>query len=107
MPLINIEYDDALVSETDVRQLSQVVRDIVSKNTAIADVFVYSNTAQIKIQVAPIEIFVRLSTKICDQNKDLISGIRTDIAEWKQEHSFVHPINLTLIPMHWQIEIGI
>ena len=68
---------------------------------------VYANNSQVKIAVSPIEIFIRLSDhKITDADK-LISDIKSKLSEWKIENNFPHPINLTLIPMNWKIEIGI
>ncbi|MEX0931218.1 MAG: hypothetical protein WDZ88_00545 [Candidatus Paceibacterota bacterium] len=107
MPLINLEYDDSSVSEEDAQKLSNAVRDIVSQATGIAGVFVYANSAKIKVQIAPIEIFVRMSAKINQEKQGLMDGIKTKLTEWKKENGFSHPINLTIIPMDWQIAIGI
>ena len=107
MPLIRLEWDDSKVSEGDVLKLSQAARDIVSEVTGIPDVFVYANTAKIKIQVAPIEIFVEMSDfKIKDEDV-LIAEIKNKLSEWKKKVNFANPINLTLIPMHWKVEIDI
>jgi len=107
MPLINLEYDDSLISDDDAEKLSNAVRDIVSEVTDITDVFVYANTAKIKVQVAPVEIFVRMSAKINEDKLNLMEDIKIRLSAWKQESGFSHPINLTIIPMNWQIEIGI
>lgn len=107
MPLIRLEYDDAKVPDVDVAQLSKAVRDIVSNVTNISDVFVYANTAKIKVQIAPIEIFVEMSAhKIADVDA-LITEIKQKLIEWKSQTKFTYPINLSLIPMNWKIEIGI
>ena len=107
MPLINLEYNDSVVSDEEAKELSNAVRDIVSEVTGIADVFVYANTAKVKVQVAPVEIFVRMSASITQEKSGLMKDIKIKLAKWKEENSFTHPINLTLIPMDWQIEIGI
>jgi len=107
MPLINLEYDDSSVSEEEAQQLSNAVRDIVSEATGIADVFVYANTAKIKVQIAPIEIFVRMSAKINKEKEGLMEEVKAKLTEWKKDNGFSHPVNLTIIPMDWQIEIGI
>ena len=105
--MIQIEYDNANVPDQDVEALSKAVRDIVSEATGIADVFVYANTAKIKVQIAPIEIFVQMSAqKIADADA-LVAEIKAKLVEWKAVSGFKHPINLTLIPMSWKIEIGI
>lgn len=61
MPVIHLEYDEGKLSEKDAEAVSIAVRDIVSRATKIDDVFVYANTAKIKVQVAPIEFFVQMS----------------------------------------------
>ena len=42
------------------------------------------------------------------ENEDkLMNEIKSKLSDWKKKNSFQHPINLTLIPMQWKIEIGI
>ena len=106
-PLINIEYDNEHASEKQMRELSEYVRNVVAEKTKIKDVFVYTNTAKIKVQIAPVEIFVRMTASKIEDRKTLVAAIKEKLLEWKEETSFPHPINLTLIPMDWNIEIGI
>lgn len=107
MPAIYIEYDNQKVTDADAQALSEAIQKIVSEITSIDDVFVYANSAQIKIGVAPIEIFIKMTAnKIADTNK-LIADIKLRLIEWKGAIQFIHPINLTLIPMQWKIELGI
>lgn len=107
MPLIRLEYDDTEVVDSDIEALSKAVRDIVSETTGIADVFVYANTARIKVQIAPVEIFIEMTAKKIKDEDMLLGEIRTKLSQWKVSHGFQHPINLTLIPMHWKVEVGI
>ena len=107
MPLIRLEFDDAKVPDKDVEAVSKAVRDIVSEITGIADVFVYANSAKIKVQIAPIEIFVEMSAPKINDADALVGDIKKKLSEWKTKNSFAHPINLTLIPMNWKVEIGI
>lgn len=107
MPIIRIDYDNNKLKEKEVLDLSNAVQEIVSEITGIQDVFVYANSSQIKVKIAPIEVFVEMSApKIKDLDK-LTEDIKTQIIEWKKETSFNYPINLTIIPMSWKIEIGI
>lgn len=107
MPLIRLEYDDAKVSDSDVEALSKAVRDIVSSVTDIADVFVYANTAKIKVHIAPIEVFVEMTAKKIADVDQLMTQLKDEVSKWKQSVDFTHPINLTLIPMNWKVEIDI
>lgn len=107
MPMINIEYDSEKVEKNDMLLLCNAAQKIVSEVTKIEDVFVYCNSSQIKVRVAPIEIFVKMSDhKISDAGK-LVKDIRSKLSEWKKNAGFKHKINLTLIPMKWNLELGI
>lgn len=107
MPVIHIEYDDAVVSDDDARALAVATQKIVADTTQIEDVFVYANTARIKIQVAPIEIFVFMSAHKIPNADALIQEMRTQLSAWKAETAFPTLVNLTLAPMPWKIELGI
>ena len=107
MPIIRIDYDNDKLREKEILDLSNAVQKIVSEITGIEDVFVYGNSPQIKVKISPIEIFVEMSApKIKDLDK-LTADIKNRIIEWKKGTNFTHPINLTIIPMSWKIEIGI
>lgn len=105
--MIHIEYNNVSVMERDAEVLSKAICAIVSEATGIKDVFVYANTARIKVQVAPIEVFIRMTAAKIKDEDALMHEIKAKLAEWKTSANFQHPINLTLIPMHWKIEIGI
>lgn len=107
MPMIRIEFDDLKVENEKVQALSEAVQKIVSEVTKIEDVFVYANSALIKVKVAPIEVFVSISKyKVADLDQ-LMNGIKNRLSSWKKENSFQYPINLTVIPMEWKFEIDI
>ena len=56
------------MNDEEVTRLADAVQKIVSDATRIEDVFVYGNSAHIKLKVAPIEIFIRMSAdKIPDR----------------------------------------
>ena len=95
------------VSSEEVRRLSSAVRDIVSEVTGIEDVFVYGNSSEIKIKVAPIEVFVEMSAHKIKDVDTLTAEIAGRIKNWKAENDFKTLVNFSLIPMPWKIEIGI
>lgn len=107
MPMINIEFDQDKVSNEDVQILSKAVQKIVSETTDIEDVFVYANSSKITYKIAPIEIWVRMSAWKIKNLDELTEAVKTKLSLWKKETSFNHPINLTLIPMNWKVEIDI
>ena len=107
MPVIRIDYDDAKVEKDDVTTLSNAIQKIVSDATHIEDVFVYANSSQIKIKIAPIEIFIQMSAHKIKDEDALVNEIKLKLSDWKKKNSFKHSINMTFIPMNWKIEIGI
>ncbi len=107
MPVIRIDYDDEKVGENDVTALSKAIQKIVSDATHIEDVFVYANSAQIKVKIAPIEVFIQMSAHKIKDEDALVKEIKSKLSNWKKKSSFKHLINLTFIPMNWKIEIGI
>lgn len=107
MPVVNIEYDGKKVKKHNIIRLSAAVHKIVSSLTKIEDVPVYANDSKVKVKVAPIEIFIRMSGHKIKNDDELIKEIKSQLSKWKKENKFRHPANLTLIPMKWKIEIGI
>jgi len=107
MPMINIEYDDSKVSDSDIQKLSEEIQRIVSETTGIEDVFVYSNSSHIKIKIAPIEIWVRMTAGKIKDLDELVEQVKGKLSEWKKGSNFPHPMNLTIIPMNWKVEVGI
>jgi hypothetical protein len=107
MPTIRIDYDDGKLNDQDVLELSNATQKIVAEITGIEDTFVYATSPHIKIKVAPIEVYVQLSASKIDDADKLFNEIKTQLSEWKRVVQFKHPINLTLMPMHWKFEVDI
>ena len=83
MPIVKIEYDQALLPEAEVRTLCEAVQAIVAKITAIEDVSVFANCAHIRIKAAPIEIFVQISAHKVPDLETLTSQIKQALGIWK------------------------
>ena len=107
MPTIRIDFDGDKVKSNDILALSNAVQKIVSDATKIEDVFVYANSSQIKVKVAPIELYVQMSESKIKNLDKLFDKIKSDISQWKKQNKFSQPINFTLIPMKWKFEIDI
>ncbi len=105
--MITIKFDDTRVLENEILSLARGIKNIVSKVTGIKDVFVYADSPKIKIQVAPIEIFIEMSASKIEDSDSLMESIINLLLEWKKINNFVHPLNISLIPMNWKIKIGI
>ncbi len=110
MPVIRIDFDNEKVKEVDVSVLAEAIRGIVlnaKEITDVQDVVVYANSAQIKVKVHPVEIFVQISAHKVKDIDALVNEIKSKISAWKQENNFSHPITLSIQPENWRIETGI
>lgn len=107
MPIIRIDYDNEQIGGEEIRLVSKAIRDIVSEVTGIEDVFVYGNSSEIKLKVAPVEIFVEMSAHKIKDIDALMEELKTRLSAWKSESGITTPLNLSIIPMPWKIEIAI
>lgn len=107
MPIIRIDYNLNKIDTTSIEKLSIAIQNIVSTTTGIADVFVYAQSTEIQINTAPVEIFIEMSREKIVNIDVLIKEVKNLLIIWKKEDNFTTPINLTLIPMDWIVEIGI
>lgn len=107
MPIINIKYDESVVKDAEIITLSNALRDIVIKATSIKEVFVYADSPKIKIDVAPIEVFVEMSASKVENKEKLFEEIKNQLSDWKKTNNFKYPITITLIPVNWIFEVGI
>lgn len=105
--MIKIEYDDTKLQKGQVLEISNAVQKIVVDVTGIEDVFVYANSSEIKVKVAPIEIWVEMSAHKIENLDELFEKIKSRLSDWKKETNFPQPINLTVIPMQWKFDTGI
>lgn len=105
MPVVRVEYDSTLVSDVKAQTLCKAAQTAVIEATGIPETFVYGNASQITIDIAPVEIWVEVSAhKVADPAKTA-KDIRAKLAAWKQAEGFEQPINFTLIPMDWILEL--
>ncbi len=107
MPVINITFDDKKVTNEEITLVAEATQKIVSEITKIEDVVVYVDCPKVQVKSWPIEIFVAMSAHKIPDLTALIGAIKDRIILWKKETGFIHPINLTVTPMPWKIEIGI
>lgn len=107
MPMIKIQFDNEKVKQEEIVTLSNAIQKIVSETTEIEDVFVYGNSSEVKVKIAPIEIFVEMSASKVSDADTLVGQIKERLTQWKNENNYPHPINLTLIPMNWKVEVNI
>lgn len=107
MPIIKIQYDNNKFKKDKLDGLVVAIQKIVSDATKIKEVFVYVNSAEITYLADPVEIFVEMSASKIENLDTLFKEVSDNLKAWKKENNFALPINLTIIPMHWKLEIGI
>lgn len=107
MPIIRIDYDNEQIGKDEIQKVSSAIRDIVSEVTGIEDVFVYGNSSEIKLKVAPVEIFIEMSAHKIKDIDALMEELKNRLSAWKKESGIEIPLNLSIIPMPWKIEIAI
>jgi hypothetical protein len=105
MPVIRVEYDSKVIDETEARAICEAVQKVVVEATGIEEVFVYGNSSHIKVNVAPIEIWVEMSAHKVRDADILAKQIRKGLSTWKNEVGFLHLINLTFTPVGWKLEL--
>lgn len=107
MPIIRIQYDNNKFKKDTLDTLVISIQKIVSEATKIKEVFVYVNSAEITYLADPIEIFVEMSAHKIENLDQLFKEVSDNLKSWKKENNFTIPMNLTIIPMNWKLEIGI
>lgn len=107
MPIIRIQYDNNKIKKDALDNLIISIQKIVSDATKIKEVFVYVNSAEVTYLADPIEIFVEMSAHKIENLDILFKEVSDNLKAWKKETGFTTPINLTIIPMNWKLEIGI
>ncbi len=109
MPAIRIDYDNEKCNKDEIVILANETRKIVAEATKEKeeDVFVYGNSSQIKVNVAPIEVFVEMSAQDIKNVDELFEVIKSNLSKWKNNNAFQHPINFTLLPRTEKFEIDI
>lgn len=107
MPMIKVKFDDEVVEDEKIVALSKALQKIVQEATGIPEVFVYADSPKIKIDVAPIEVFIEMSASKVENKEELFEKIKILLLAWKKESHFNYPITITLTPIDWKFEVGL
>jgi hypothetical protein len=105
MPVIKLEFDDSIVNTDTTKEFCEAIRRIVVDSTGLPEneICLYGNNSQIKINVAPIQVWLEISDyKVSDVDK-LANDIRDQIVEWKDKTKFAHQIKFMLVPKNQKI----
>lgn len=107
MSMITIKYDDNKLKDEQIVLLSKAIQKIVQDATKIPEVFVYADSPKIKIDVAPVEIFVEMSANKISDRENLFQEIKNGLSVWRKDNNFENPITITLTPVDWRFEVNI
>lgn len=105
--MITIKFDDTKVEDPKIVELSKGLQKAVQEATGIPEVFVYAESPRIKIDVAPIEVFIEMSANKVPDREELFSVIKNKLLAWKAENAFEYPVTVTLTPVDWKFEVGL
>lgn len=103
--MITVKFDDTKVTNEQIIEMSKVLQKIVREATKISEVFVYADSPKIKIDVAPIEVFIEMSASKIEDKDALFETIKVALEYWKSEINFEHPITITLTPVNWKFGV--
>lgn len=107
MPVVRVDFDQEKVSAEEVKQFVKGLHEVISSTTNIEDVPVYANASQFSYAIAPVEVFIQLSDHKVNDASELTQILKENLIAWTQDNGFKHLINMTFIPMKWNIEIEI
>jgi hypothetical protein len=109
VPIIRVEYDPDKVTAEQITSLAKAAVQYTQEVTGIPEVYAWVNASQIRINIDPVDIIVELSAhKVPNGDPKTLSGpIADKLRQWKADNSFQQPINLTVTPVAWALEIGI
>ena len=104
--MVTIRYINGVTDE-EVTTLSNALRTVVAKAIEEKDVFIYADEALIVVGSDPIEVFIQVNAQKVSDASALMNTIAEDLAAWKAQNNFAHPINLNVIPVEWHAKFGI
>jgi hypothetical protein len=107
MPCIWIEYDDSVVDRDEAAALCRASKEAIVAVYGKDDVYAWGNSANVRTEVDPVEIFVQLKADLVDDLDRWSSAVSDELRTWKAKSGFPHPINLTISPQHWKVALGI
>ena len=106
--LIYIDYDKNLFSEKEVEYLTWEFQLIIENTSKVENnVPTYASTYEVSINVYPVEIFVKISRHHFEKRENYTENLKQAFTCWKKESNFSHKINLTVIPMDWELALDI
>ncbi len=106
--LIYIDYDKNLFSEKEVEYLTWEFQLIIENTSKVENnIPTYTSTYEVSINVYPVEIFVKISKHHFEKRANYTENLKQAFTYWKKESNFSHKINLTVIPMDWELALDI
>lgn len=106
--LIYIDYDKDVFSKDAIDDLTKIFQWIIENISKVENnVPTYARTYESCCDIYPIEIFVKITREYLDARENLTKKLQGWISDWKKSTSFEHNINLTIIPMDWELALDI
>ena len=106
--LIYIDYNKDLFSKDEIGKLTQTFQWIIENISKVENnVPTYARTYELSRGIYPIEIFVKVTRKHFDARVNFTENLQAWISDWKKTTDFKHKVNLTVIPMDWELALDI
>jgi hypothetical protein len=104
--MVTIRYVKEVTDE-EATTLGNALQTVVAKAIEEKDVFIYADKTLIVVGADPIEVFVQVNAQKVSDPAALMTKISEDLAVWKTQNNFAHPINLNVMPVEWHAKFGV
>ena len=106
--LIYIDYNKDLFSKDEIDKLTQNFQWIIENISKVENnVPTYARTYELSYNIYPVEIFIKVTRKHFDARENFTEKLQAWIRDWKKTANFKHKVNLTVIPMDWELALDI
>ena len=106
--LIYIDFNKELFPKEEIVRLTEIFQSIIENIAKVENsVPTYASTYNTSRNIYPVEIFVKVSRIHFNKRKNFTENLKNGIVEWKKQNNFEHKVNLTIIPMDWELALDI
>ena len=106
--LIYIDFDKSQFTNKQITELTNNFESVIADTSKVENkIPTYASTYEVSSNIYPVEIFVKISREHFVKRINLTQKLKEAIKLWKKENNFNHTINLTVIPMDWELALDI
>ena len=106
--LIYIDYDAQVFSKESIIDLTKEFEILIANVSQVENsIPTYASTYEVSRNIYPIEIFIKISRVYFEKRQNLTDNLKYALQNWKEVNAFDYKINLTVIPMDWELSLDI